>query len=120
MRTPIERKADQAIARSGRPPIDIAAELYYSKGIDFAAALNRYMRTGYVASRPSCFAMAKPITLEDGRAAWFMEMAVGSLREICSLMPTPLPWLCFKRGLRGPGGRLHIIPMERVLKTAFK
>jgi hypothetical protein len=105
-------------------PIDVARAFYqeHSGGIDFYDDLADYLRTGLVAARPTCFAMAKLIWIEPRpgapkERAWFVRFAVGRLRELLTLLPCELDWITFCR--RGKE-KMHIWPMKRLVNLAYK
>lgn len=83
-------------------PIMAAQELYrkHSK-IPFAIDLMDYLYSGYVVSRPTCFAMAKVTNLakkgEPDKWAWFIRCAVGEIRQLLLCLPGKLPYICFSR-----------------------
>lgn len=93
-------------------PIEIAKCLCRAKGGVFEDDLCRYLGNEHatLVMMPACFVMAQPIVLEDGRHAWFVEMAVGRLRELLSLMPFPLPFIAFHRR---DDKQLRVYPLTR-------
>lgn len=76
---------------------DVARQNYakYS-GLNFGEDLLYYLRTGYVISQPTCFAMFRPIE-RDGRRGWFVQMAVGEIGELLRYVPCPLDFIAFCR-----------------------
>jgi len=76
---------------------DIAVENYkkYS-GLNFWDDLMYYLRTGFVVSRPSCFAMGRPIE-RDGKRGWFIQIAVGNIGELITCLPCKLDFVAFCR-----------------------
>ena len=65
-------------------------------GLDFGQDLLHYLREGYVVSRPNFFVMAKPIE-RDGKRGWFVQMLVGSLGELLTVIPCRLDFVAFCR-----------------------
>ncbi len=96
--------------------IQRSRQLYIDKGVrhPFEDELAYYLQHGYVVSRPDLFAMGKPITLDDGRPAWFICMAFGNLREIAGSLPFYLPVVAFYRHWQRD--RLRKYDMARLLK----
>ncbi len=76
---------------------DIARDNYakYS-GLNFWDDLLYYLRTGFVVSRPTCFAMGRPIE-HEGRRGWFIQMAVGEIGELLLCVPCPLDFVAWCR-----------------------
>ena len=74
------------------------ARLNYAQyaGLNFEADLLHYLREGFVVSRPSLFAMAKPIE-HEGRRGWFVQIAVGAIGELYTCFPCPLAFVAFCR-----------------------
>ncbi len=102
--------------KAANSAIQRARQLYLDKGVKhpFEEELAYYLQHGYVVSRPDLFAMGKPITLDDGRSAWFICMAFGNLREIARALPFYLPVVAFYRHWQRD--RLRKYDMTRMLK----
>ncbi len=76
---------------------DVAKDNYAKfSGLNFAEDLVYYLRTGYVISQPTCFAMFRPIE-RDGKRGWFVQMAVGEIGELLRYVPCPLDFIAFCR-----------------------
>jgi len=81
----------------GGNAFDVAVENYkkYS-GLNFWEDLMYYLRTGFVVSRPSVFAMGRPIE-RDGKRGWFIQIAVGNIGELITCLPCKLDFVAFCR-----------------------
>lgn len=110
-------KAEDKGQRSEVSALQRAAELYarYKVEPDFFTALVDHLHTGMVISRPNCFAMGKAVALDDGRIAWFIDTAVGNLRELLGLLQWPLPYIAFCR--RGKG-KIKVYPFDKFIRKA--
>ncbi len=97
--------------------IQQAIELWEKMGCQppFEEALIDHLHNGCVVARPWGFAMAKAIELKDGRVAWFIPVAVGSIRELLTCLPRPLPFIAFCR--RGKD-KLKVYPMQSFIRRA--
>lgn len=103
--------------------IQEAAYLYlkWKSKVPFNEDLANYLVSGCVATRPTCFAMAKVIQLPKSEKAWseqyawFIRVAVGNIMELISCLPGYLPWIAFCR--RGEE-RMRIYRLERLLRLA--
>lgn len=105
-----------------------AAELYARRGALLAVDLEAYLRNplGYVIKRPDFLVLARPCRLDqpdrwladhEPQEAWYVRLLVGggpaaALRE----MPYLLPYCCWHRDFRGDGGRLHVLPTDRLIR----
>lgn len=98
-------------------PIDIARQLREEQipEENFDAILRDHMNAenGAVVSNPVCFGMAKAVQIE-WKHCWYVDTAVGNLREILRAMPFRLPYVAFQRGKRG--AKLKIYPTSSVLR----
>ena len=103
-----------------KTPIERARALYKSKERlrgKFDSDLSDYKATGIVIDNPSCFVMAKALEWQDGsepyghKRAWFVQCAVGNLRQLLALIPVPLPYIAFCR-FKDRHRRLRIYPIE--------
>ena len=76
---------------------DVARANYaqYS-GLDFGQDLLHYLREGFVVSRPTLFAMGKPIE-HEGRRGWFIQIAVGEIGELITVFPCRLDFVAWCR-----------------------
>ena len=83
--------------------------------LNFADDLCDYLRTGFVWSRPTMFAMAKIIRLDSGEFAWFVRIAVGNFKEILSVLPAYLPKICWVRNNKR---NLRVYSTDRLYKWA--
>jgi hypothetical protein len=71
---------------------------HYEKipGVSFVDDLTDYLANGFVVSRPTVFAMAKPIERESKRG-WFIRFACGNMAELLTCLPCPLEFVAFFR-----------------------
>src|SRR4030095_280433 len=77
-----------------------AVEDYRGKQVPFYKDLFNYLVTGFVVSRPTCFAMFRIIDIgKNGKKepAWFVRYACGDIAELLKSMPGYLPYICFCR-----------------------
>jgi hypothetical protein len=84
--------------------------------VDFDEALAWHFQHGFVAVLPHLFLMAKIVETEDGRRAWFVTHAVGSLPLLLGLQPFPLEWIMFRRRF---DSRTRIYRLDRLRHLAF-
>lgn len=92
--------------------IDTCQALFARHGLDFAQALERNYRDGFVFSTPSYFVMGRPI-LDNPMApggAWFLESASGDTSAMWSILPWFLPWIGWERF----DSRLRFYPMDDI------
>ncbi len=82
-------------------------------GLNFWEDLLYYLQSGFVVSRPSVFAMFRPID-RDGKRGWFVQFACGSLGELVSCMPCPLAFVAF---CRNNDSNMRVIEMDSFLKA---
>lgn len=84
-------------------PIDVAAALYAERSWDFEKTLRGYLSSevGYLLHGPSFFVLARPVMLESGAAAWHVDVAVGRLSYLLTLIPFDLPFISFHRDATG-------------------
>ncbi len=84
---------------SGLTPVEMARVLYENDGrlADFRNDLAQYLMHGIVFASPVCFGMFSATLLEDGRAAWWIHVAAGDLRELARVVPCKLPFVAFCR-----------------------
>jgi len=81
----------------GGNAFDVAVENYKKyAGLNFWDDLMYYLRTGFVVSRPSVFAMGRPIE-RDGKRGWFIQIAVGNIGELITCLPCKLDFVAFCR-----------------------
>lgn len=87
-------------------PLDQIAALYARYGGDFPAELFMHFRYGVVISTADLFVMARPCSranpmevLERPECAdcWFVWAFAGDLRKLLTMIPYPLPWVCWSR-----------------------
>ena len=98
------------------PAFDLA-KAHYAKypDLNFADDLLDYMRTGFVVSRPKCFAMFKAVKHGEG-FAWYIRYAIGDLIELLMCMPCYLPKLVFCRNNKAD--QMRVVSTDRLAKLA--
>lgn len=98
-------------------PIEIAKSLYkdHVEHPSFEEALGGYLSSnnGAIVSTPTLFAMGAALDY-DGKHAWYIDTAVGDLKELVKTLPFRLPYIAFSRGKRT--AKLKIYRMERFLR----
>jgi hypothetical protein len=96
---------------------DVAQSNYakYS-GLDFGTDLLHYLREGFVVSRPTAFAMGKPIEL-NGKRGWFIQIAVGNIMELILCLPFRLDFVAF---CRNNDDNLRVIDFDKYVKRVAK
>lgn len=101
----------------------------YARTTDrFEADLAQYVNGsgGYVIARPDFLALFRPVQRanleawlpEPGAAdAWYIRFLAGpnSLHALLGAMPYFLPWCCWHRNLRRPGGPVHQYRTELIV-----
>ena len=90
-----------------------------NSGIDFMEAYNEYMGQWYVSKGPTHMIWAKPVY--DPVEAWFIFLAIG---EKCftlwyKQMPYRLPYVIFRRRLRGEKEDT-VIPMDTIERLCLE
>jgi hypothetical protein len=103
-------------ARNQIPAVSVARELYRRNGLNFEKDLEEHLHDGYVIALPDCFAMARAMELSDGRKAWWVQCAVGRLRNLARFMPFYLPFIAFRRG---KNGRKRVYSTARLLHPSL-
>lgn len=94
--------------------IDRAALSYIAHDEDFAAALERNYRDGFVFSTPSFFIMGRP---HDERPnTWFIEAMAGDCSKAWDILPYPMGWIAFYRFDK----ELHIVPAEALRRLSTR
>ena len=85
-----------------------AKDLYDKCGIDMSADIAAYCAHGYVWISPNSFLLAKPVSsksetppadqwnVEDADA-WYVNMAVGDVKDFINKIPYPLPLVGWMR-----------------------
>ena len=73
-------------------PLDRIAVEYAQKGHDFAEALERNYREGFVFSTPDFFIMGR-----EREGSWFIEAFAGDMAKAWSILPYELPFISFER-----------------------
>ena len=67
----------------------------------FDSVVRYHLTNGIVRTTKTAFVLAKPVELNDGRRAWYVTNALGSLRDLARLsLPVELPFIAFTRGDR--------------------
>ena len=88
-----------------------AKELYDQCGIDMNRDIAAYAAHGYVWINPEGFLLAKPVKSKsevhprdqwntEGADAWYVNMAVGDVKDFISKIPYPLPLVGWMRELK--------------------
>lgn len=80
--------------------IEIAREMYQKDGKDFETILAEHLHSGIVISSPLWFIMLRAELWND-EMTWFVECAVGNLRDLANLVALRLPKIAFCRVKRG-------------------
>jgi hypothetical protein len=108
----------------GVRPIAIARELFRRyvepiAGITFEERLAHDLGTEdcFVISSPVAFAMGTIVQLGDRQRAWFFELAFGTLEDLLKAIPFPLPFVAFKREVRG-NSRIRVVPLEHLYRIS--
>jgi hypothetical protein len=104
-------------------PIEAAQMLYAHNGRDadeFARDVWDHLLNGFIHSTPRHFAMVRAVVLDDGRQAWLVNSAVGPLKEIIRLLPFPLPYIAFYRGLAQPPDKLRVYDFQKFVARIEK
>jgi hypothetical protein len=88
---------------------DVARERYsrYEKH-DFAEDLIYYLRHGFVVSRPTVFAMGRPVEY-NGRYGWYLQMCAGNILELLTCLPYKLDFLAFDRDNEG---KIRVVDLD--------
>lgn len=111
--------------------------LYAAAGFGFETDLAQYAggHGGYALSRPDLLIFFRPAIrahLEAGEDrwlanpgeadAWYIRLLAGrgTLRAAVHEMPYYLPWCCWHRNLRQPGGPVHVACTETIIKKLRK
>jgi len=71
----------------------------------FDSVVRYHLTNGIVRTTKTSFVLAKPVVLNggryDGRRAWYVTNALGSLRDLARVaLPVELPFIAFTRGDR--------------------
>lgn len=110
------------VYKEGFIPAAVVARLWYVEhpDLDFDKDLEDHLINGYVCSRPTLFAMVKVIDLDPWNRdlAWFIQIAVGDMLELISVLPYYLPKICFCR--HNEHDKKRIYPMDKFLRLAVK
>ncbi len=110
-----------------QPAIERAVRIYAEHGLVLARDLEQYLRhpLALCIKRPDLLLLARPVELaswdrwldEPGAAdAWYIRLLVGTPAAALAEMPHVLPWCCWHRNFRTPGGRLHVAPTSSIIK----
>lgn len=113
------------------PAIEQAAQIYAQHGLVLARDLEAYLRDpfAYVIKNPELILLARPILkdrptewiTEAGACdAWYVHLLVGRPGHALREMPYTLPWCCWHRDFRTPGGRLHVAPTDTIIKKLLR
>jgi hypothetical protein len=109
------------------PAIEQAVQIYARHGLTLARDLEAYLRhpLAHVVKTPDLLLLARPVVLADferwldepGAAdAWYIRLLVGRPGAALREMPHTLPWCCWHRNFRTPGGRLHVVATDQLIK----
>src|SRR4051812_40270943 len=79
---------------------EIARKLYVDDGKDFEAVLAKHLHNGIVISSPLWFIMLRAEVWQN-EMAWFVECAVGNLKDLANLVALRLPKIAFCRVKNG-------------------
>lgn len=85
-----------------------AKDLYDQCGIDMNKDIATYAAHGYVWINPNSFLLAKPVNSKsdvhpqdqwnvENADAWYVNMAVGNVKDFISKIPYPLPFVGWMR-----------------------
>lgn len=92
-------------------PIDRCHAAFTAHGVDFAAALERNYREGFVFSTPDYFVMGRP---HERGNMWFVEGMSGDCAKVWDILPWPLGHIAFYRFDK----ELHIVPSEALRRLS--
>lgn len=114
-------KIGQAIIQPRIPDGKSAFEMAksdYKKNFNrnFNRDLLHYLKTGFVVVRPWLFAMGNEIE-RDGRRGWFIQMAVGNILELLTLLPYRLDFLAFRRS---GNENMRIVDLDSFINKVVK
>jgi hypothetical protein len=99
-------------------PFETAGDMYrrHPQDCPFERYLHWYLQHGFVYSTPDFFIMGRPVHLcadrklitedfhifdPDDCDAWYIFAMAGSIHRAWSILPWPLPWLCWERLVNG-------------------
>lgn len=97
-------------------PIERARLLYDSSEHDFDEVLAEHLHNGIVIASPLWFLMLRA-EMWHGQMTWFIECAVGNLRDLANLIAVRLPCIGFCRVKNGRK-QTKIYSTERLLRLA--
>lgn len=109
------------------PAIEQAVQIYHDHSLVLAHDLQDYLRHPFarVIKTPDLLLLARPVVMAEwadwiedpGTAdAWYIRLLVGRPQAAAVEMPYRLPWCCWHRNFRTPGGRLHVVPTDQLIK----
>lgn len=99
-------------------PRQQAEQIYRKDKRNFSAVVWEHFQEGHVIDKPDCFALLKAVELRDGRPAWMVNVAVGTLRAIVKQMPYPLPFVAWFRRCQvlQTMNNMRVYPLQRFLR----
>lgn len=80
--------------------MEVARSMYEADHKDFDKVLSKHLLKGIVLSSPLWFIMLRAEVWE-GELAWFVECAVGNLKDLANLVALKLPKIAFCRVKNG-------------------
>lgn len=95
--------------------IEQAREMYEAAGKDFDQVITEHLYDGIVLASPLWFLMLRAIQIENGGLAWFVECAIGDMRQLANLVAIKLPYVAYCRTKNGKK-RFTVHPSERLLR----
>jgi hypothetical protein len=107
-------------------PLARALRMYARGNRRLEVDLGQYVRGGYVVARPDLLLLFRPIRvaepdtwLEDAAQAdgWYVGLLAGAggPRAAIREMPYHLPWCCWRRNFRHPGGPVHFVCTDKLV-----
>lgn len=93
-----------------------ARKLYEDRGMDFMDVLMEHHNEGIVLSSPLWFLMLKLTKLDTGEATWYVECAIGDMREMIKVVALKLPFITFSRVKNNVISRRKIYQTDRLVR----
>lgn len=102
-----------------------AKDLYDKCGIDMNKDIATYAAHGYVWINPDSFLLAKPVNSKsdvhpqdqwnvENADAWYVNMAVGNVKDFISKIPYPLPFVGWMRETKNQPMRWY--DLKRIIR----
>lgn len=130
---PVQARPPAAHSSPNKWSMAAVLRLYAAAGQRFEADLAHYVNGtgGYVIARPDLLLLFRPVVRADlgtwlaaaGTAdAWYVRLLAGpgSLRAAIHEMPYFLPWCCWHRNFRRPGGPVRLARTETIINKLRK